>query len=57
TNSKSIRSALQVNVSKLACNLKNYEDSLQSELCDIEELKSNQHDEVIVKLDKNIIVK
>ena len=46
----------QVNTSKLACNLENREDSSRSESCDVEELKSDQHDEVIVKLDKNIIV-
>ncbi|CAG8731180.1 2252_t:CDS:2, partial [Funneliformis caledonium] len=62
-SSESIRSAscvlskqLQVNASKLACNLENYEDSSQSESCDIEELKSDLHDEVITKLNKNIIV-
>ncbi|CAJ0913180.1 11272_t:CDS:2, partial [Entrophospora sp. SA101] len=46
----------QVNASKLAYNLENCEDSSQSESCGIEELKSNQHDEVITKLEKNIIV-
>jgi hypothetical protein len=62
-SSESIRSAScvlskqpQVNASKLACNLENREDSSRSESCDIEELKSDQHDEVIAKLDKNIIV-
>jgi hypothetical protein len=48
---------LQVDASKLACNLENREDSSRSESCDMEELKSDQHDEVIAKLDKNIIVK
>ncbi|RGB39742.1 hypothetical protein C1646_811777 [Rhizophagus diaphanus] len=43
----------QVNAS---CNLKNREDSSRLESCDMEELKSDQHDEVIAKLDKNIIV-
>ncbi|GES82651.1 hypothetical protein GLOIN_2v1790230 [Rhizophagus clarus] len=59
-SSESIRSAScdlskqpQVNASKLTCNLKNCEDSLQSELCNMEE---HQHDEVIVKLNKNIII-
>ncbi|PKY44488.1 hypothetical protein RhiirA4_399948, partial [Rhizophagus irregularis] len=63
-SSESIRSASyillkqpQVNASKLTCNLENYEDSLRSESCDMEELKSDLHDEVIAKLDKNIIVK
>ncbi|CAI2184773.1 7336_t:CDS:2 [Funneliformis geosporum] len=37
-------------------NWKNCEDSLQSELCDMKEFKSDQYDEVIAKLDKNIIV-
>ncbi|CAJ0759895.1 10562_t:CDS:2, partial [Entrophospora sp. SA101] len=46
----------QVNASKLAYNLENHEDSSRSESCGIEELKSNQHGEVITKLDKNIIV-
>ncbi|CAJ0899396.1 5898_t:CDS:2, partial [Entrophospora sp. SA101] len=46
----------QVNASKLAYNLENCEDSSQLESCGIEELKSNQHDEVITNLDKNIIV-
>ena len=46
----------QVNASKLTCNLENREDSSRSESCDMEELKSDQHDEVIAKLDKNIIV-
>ena len=62
-SSESIRSAscvlskqLQVNATKLACNLENREDSSRSESCDMEELKSDQHDEVIAKLDKNIIV-
>ena len=61
-SSESIRSAScvlskqpQVNASKLTCNLENREDSSRSESCDMEELKSDQHDEVI-KLDKNIIV-
>ena len=47
----------QVNATKLACNLENREDSSRSESCDMEELKSDQHDEVFAKLDKNIIVK
>ena len=62
-SSESIRSAScvlskqpQVNASKLTCNLENREDSSRLESCDIEELKSDQHDEVIAKLDKNIIV-
>ncbi|PKY45461.1 hypothetical protein RhiirA4_401249, partial [Rhizophagus irregularis] len=55
-SSESIRSAPQVNASKLACNLENREDSSRLESCDVEELKSDQHDEVIAKLDKNIIV-
>src|SRR3954464_7746764 len=62
-SSESIRSAScvlskqpQVNASKLTCNLENREDSSRSESCDMEELKSDQHDEVIAKLDKNIIV-
>ena len=62
-SSESIRSAScvlskqpQVNATKLACNLENREDSSRSESCDMEELKSDQHDEVIAKLDKNIIV-
>src|SRR5436305_4973320 len=62
-SSESIRSAscvlskqTQVNASKLTCNLENREDSSRSESCDMEELKSDQHDEVIAKLDKNIIV-
>ncbi|CAG8699674.1 14406_t:CDS:1, partial [Dentiscutata heterogama] len=46
----------QVNASKLACNFENREDSSRSESCGMEELKSDQHDEVIAKLDKNIIV-
>ncbi|GBB97275.1 hypothetical protein RclHR1_29550001 [Rhizophagus clarus] len=46
----------QVNATKLACNLENCEDSSRSESCDMEELKSDQYDEVIAKLDKNIIV-
>src|SRR5581483_3295169 len=46
----------QINASKLTCNLENREDSSRSESCDMEELKSNLHDEVIAKLDKNIIV-
>jgi hypothetical protein len=46
----------QVNATKLACNLENREDSSRLESCDMEELKSDQHDEVIAKLDKNIIV-
>jgi hypothetical protein len=61
--SESIRSAScvlskqpQVNASKLTCNLENREDSSRSESCDMEELKSDLHDEVIAKLDKNIIV-
>ena len=64
TSSENIRSAscilskqLQVNASKLACNFENCENSLWSKSCDIEKLKSDQHDEVIAKLDKNIIVK
>ncbi|CAJ0919612.1 17219_t:CDS:2 [Entrophospora sp. SA101] len=36
----------QVNASKLAYNLENCEDSSQLESCGIEELKSNQHDEI-----------
>ncbi|GES97386.1 hypothetical protein GLOIN_2v1790230 [Rhizophagus clarus] len=62
-SSESIRSAscvlskqLQVNAFNLTCNLENREDSSRSESCDIEELKSDLHDEVIAKLDKNIIV-
>src|SRR5437763_7218049 len=62
-SSESIRSAScvlskqpQVNASKLTCNLENREDSSRSESCDMEELKSDQHDEVIAKLDKNMIV-
>ncbi|CAG8715633.1 5430_t:CDS:2, partial [Rhizophagus irregularis] len=62
-SSENIRSAscvlskqLQVNASKLACNLENREDSSRLESCDVEELKSDQYDEVIAKLDKNIIV-
>src|SRR5256884_1537944 len=62
-SSENIRSAScvlskqpQVNASKLACNLENREDSSRSKSCDMEELKSDQHDEVIAKLDKNIIV-
>jgi len=62
-SSESIRSAScvlskqpQVNASKLTCNLENREDSSRSESCDMEELKSDLHDEVIAKLDKNIIV-
>ncbi|CAG8625892.1 15864_t:CDS:2, partial [Funneliformis mosseae] len=62
-SSESIRSTscvlskqLQVNASKLTCNLENCEDSSRSESCDMEELKSDLHDEVIAKLDKNIIV-
>src|SRR5437763_5480107 len=62
-SSESIRSAScvlskqpQVNASKLTCNLENREDSSRLESCDMEELKSDQHDEVIAKLDKNIIV-
>src|SRR5256884_123726 len=62
-SSESIRSAScvlskqpQVNASKLTCNLENREDSSRSESCDMKELKSDQHDEVIAKLDKNIIV-
>ena len=61
--SESIRSAScvlskqpQVNASKLTCNLENREDSSRSESCDMEELKSDLHGEVIAKLDKNIIV-
>src|ERR1043165_907372 len=61
-SSESIRSAScvlskqpQVNASKLAC-LENLEDSSRLESCDMEELKSDQHDEVIARLDKNIIV-
>src|SRR5947208_7798436 len=60
---KSIRSAScvlskqpQVNASKLACNLENREDSSRLESCNMVELKPDQHDEVIAKLDKNIIV-
>ena len=34
----------------------NCEDSSQLESCDMVELKPDQHDEVIAKLDKNIIV-
>ncbi|CAG8732572.1 10402_t:CDS:1, partial [Funneliformis caledonium] len=63
-SSESIKSAScilskqpQVNASKLACNLENCEDSSQLESCDMVELKPDQHDEVIAKLDKNIIVK
>ena len=62
-SSESIRSAScvlskqpEVNASKLTCNLENREDSSRSESCDMEELKSDLHDEVIAKLDKNIIV-
>ncbi|CAB5380348.1 unnamed protein product [Rhizophagus irregularis] len=62
-SSESIRSAScvlskqpQVNASKLTCNLENREDSSRSESCDMEELESDLHDEVIAKLDKNIIV-
>uniref|UniRef100_U9TWG0 Uncharacterized protein n=1 Tax=Rhizophagus irregularis (strain DAOM 181602 / DAOM 197198 / MUCL 43194) TaxID=747089 RepID=U9TWG0_RHIID len=62
-SSESIRSAFcilskqpQVNASKLTCNLENREDSSRSELCDMEKLKSDLHNEVIAKLDKNIIV-
>ncbi|PKB98175.1 hypothetical protein RhiirA5_431800 [Rhizophagus irregularis] len=62
-SSESIRSAScvlskqpQVNASKLTCNLENREDSSRSELCDMEKLKSDLHNEVIAKLDKNIIV-
>ena len=62
-SSENIRSAScvlskqpQVNASKLACNLENREDSSRSESCDMVELKPDQHDEVIAKLDKNIIV-
>ncbi|CAB4396834.1 unnamed protein product [Rhizophagus irregularis] len=62
-SSENIRSAScvlskqpQVNASKLACNLENREDSSRLESCDVEELKSDQYDEVIAKLDKNIIV-
>ncbi|PKY60742.1 hypothetical protein RhiirA4_412800 [Rhizophagus irregularis] len=62
-SSESIRSAsyvlskqLQVNASKLTCNLENREDSSRSESCDMKELKSDLHDEVIARLDKNIIV-
>jgi uncharacterized membrane protein YwaF len=47
TSSENIKSAfcilskqLQINASKLVYNLKNYEDSLQLKLCDIEEFKS-----------------
>ncbi|RGB21382.1 hypothetical protein C1646_678547, partial [Rhizophagus diaphanus] len=47
---------LQVNTSKLTCNLENREDSSRSESCNMEELKSDLHDEIIAKLDKNIIV-
>src|ERR1043166_7841280 len=62
-SSESIRSAScvlskqpQVNAPKLTCNLENRKDSSRSESCDMEELKSDLHDEVIAKLDKNIIV-
>ena len=60
-SSENIRSCVlskqpQVNATKLACNLENREDSSRSESCDMEELKSDLHDEVIAKLDKNIIV-
>src|SRR5688500_594211 len=61
-SSESIRSASyvlskqsQVNASKLTCNLENCEDSSRSKSYDMEELKSDLHDEVIAKLDKNII--
>ncbi|CAB4480673.1 unnamed protein product [Rhizophagus irregularis] len=53
-SSESIRSAScvlskqpQVNASKLTCNLETREDSSRLESCDMEELKSDQHDEVI----------
>uniref|UniRef100_U9V5D3 Uncharacterized protein n=1 Tax=Rhizophagus irregularis (strain DAOM 181602 / DAOM 197198 / MUCL 43194) TaxID=747089 RepID=U9V5D3_RHIID len=51
-SSESIRSAScvlskqpQVNASKLTCNLETREDSSRLESCDMEELKSDQHDE------------
>ncbi|GBC52267.2 hypothetical protein GLOIN_2v1886361 [Rhizophagus irregularis DAOM 181602=DAOM 197198] len=55
-SSENIRSAScilskqpQVNASKLACNLENREDSSRLKSCDMEELKPDQHDEVIAK--------
>ncbi|GBC01592.1 hypothetical protein RclHR1_04250008 [Rhizophagus clarus] len=53
-SSESIRSALQVNASKLAYNLENCKDSSQLKSCDMEEF---QYDEVIAKLNKYIVVK